>query len=96
MPTFAADVRATTARHPLLHLDALPGATPEEWSALNEYVERRGWKSMYHHDRPMHSLLQTAAAKYSSTLLKTPSDGTTPIRPRFAPSDAQAPVQTLK
>jgi len=93
-PALAADVRATTAHHLLLDLDALPGATPEELSALNEYVERRGGKSMYHHDRPMHALLQTAATKYPSTILKTPPDGTSPIRPELAPSDAL--VRALK
>lgn len=56
--------RELAARYLLLHLDQVPTATPEDRAALDEYVIRAGWKSLYGRDRRMYQLLRGAAEKY--------------------------------
>jgi hypothetical protein len=56
--------RELTARHLLLHLDKLSEARPEDLSALDEYVKRGGWRSLYGHDRRMYRMLRAGAERY--------------------------------
>jgi hypothetical protein len=56
--------RELMARHLLLHLDELSEARPEDLSALDEYVKRGGWRSLYGHDRRMYRMLRAGAERY--------------------------------
>ena len=56
--------RELTARHLLLHLGKLSEARPEDLSALDEYVKRAGWRSLYGHDRRMYRMLRAGAERY--------------------------------
>jgi hypothetical protein len=55
--------RELTARHLLLHPDKVASASPEAMAALRAYVQERGWRSMYNHDRRMYLLLRAGAEK---------------------------------
>ena len=53
--------REVTARQLLLHPVAVPRATAEELEALQAYIDRRGWRSLYGHDRRMYRILRARA-----------------------------------
>ena len=58
--------REHVARYFLLHLDKLPKATMEELAALNEYVSKQTWKTLYGHDRRMYRILRASAERYET------------------------------
>jgi hypothetical protein len=58
-----ARARELAARHLLLHPDQVATASAEELSALREYLQEQGWRSLYGHDRRMYRLLRAGAEK---------------------------------
>ena len=48
-----------TGRHLLLHPDEIPMATDVELAALDDFVRRKGWRKLWHHDKPMSSTAAT-------------------------------------
>ncbi len=58
-----ARARDLMARHLLLHQDQVETATAEALDALKSYIQERGWRSLYGHDRRMYHLLKQAAEK---------------------------------
>ncbi len=58
-----ARARDLMARQLLLHPDQLETATAEALTALKNYIQERGWSSLYGHDRRMYYLLKQAAEK---------------------------------
>jgi hypothetical protein len=56
--------RELTARHLLLNRGAIATASSEDIAALQEYVARQGWRSLYMHDRGMYLLLRNGAREY--------------------------------
>src|SRR5258708_6938998 len=56
--------RELTARHLLLHPENISKATDAERSALDDYVRRAAWRSLWHHDKRMYRLLREAGEKY--------------------------------
>jgi hypothetical protein len=55
--------REVTARQLLLHPDDAASATSEELEALQAYVKRKGWRSLYGHDRRMYRILRSRAKR---------------------------------
>ncbi len=56
--------RELTARHLLLNQGEIAAASPEDIVALQDYVSRQGWRSLYMHDRGMYLLLRNGAREY--------------------------------
>ena len=50
--------RELTARHLLLHPELVATASAADRAALREYIDRKGWRSLYGHDRRMYRLLR--------------------------------------
>lgn len=50
--------RELTARHLLLHPELVKTSPAEDLAALREYIGRKGWRSLYGHDRRMYRLLR--------------------------------------
>src|SRR4051812_19035200 len=50
--------RELTARHLLLHPELIAKASASDLAALREYISRKGWRSLYGHDRRMYRLLR--------------------------------------
>lgn len=53
-----------TGRQLLLHPEAWMELGTTELTILKEYVERRGWKGLYHRDRRMYWLMRKAAERW--------------------------------
>jgi hypothetical protein len=58
--------RELTARHLLIHQELIPHAGRSEMKALQEYMERRGWRSLWGHDNRMYRILREAAERYAA------------------------------
>jgi hypothetical protein len=55
--------RDLTARHLLLHPELVKTAPAADRAALGEYIDRKGWRSLYGHDRGMYRLLRAGVEK---------------------------------
>ena len=58
--------REMVARHFLLNLTELSGATVDKLAALNEYVVKETWKTLYGHDRRMYRILRAGVDRYET------------------------------
>jgi hypothetical protein len=60
-----ARARELAARHLLLHPEQVRTAGPAALAALRDYLQDKGWRSLYGHDRRMYRLLRAGAEQLS-------------------------------
>jgi hypothetical protein len=60
-----ARARELAARQLRLHPERVGSAQPEELATLREYLQDKGWRSLYGHDRRRYRLLRAGAEPLS-------------------------------